>query len=83
MKKKDKAKYLRKKKLKQNARRRESEHVVDYTVYNPVRDEPVKSNRRSLDTGMVEMMLMMQMMRKRSSRTMERAIMKKELEDEI
>ena len=81
MKKKNKSEYLRKKKLKQNAKRRESEHVVDYSVDNPVRDEPVKG-RSGMDTGMLEMMLMMSMMRNRSSKAREMAVMKKELEDE-
>lgn len=76
-----KTQYLIRKKLKDDARRRESEHVVDYSEC-PVRDEPVKSNRRSFDDGFMTTMLMMSMMRSRSSKTREMAIMKKELEDE-
>lgn len=61
---KSKAEYLRKKKLKQEAKQRESEHKIDYTNC-PVRDQPV--NRRGImeNTGMMELAMMMNMMRRK------------------
>ena len=51
------------KQKKQDAKKRESEHKIDYTDC-PVRDEPV--NRRGFNdgTGMMEMAMIMSMMRR-------------------
>lgn len=71
MKKKNKQEYLHRKKLKEAAKKRESEHKVDYTNC-PVRDNRARYER---DThfggdGVLEMALIMSMMRMRKRNPM-------------
>jgi len=49
-KKKNKAEYLRKKKLKTEAKRKEAEHDINYSEYNPTRDN--STPHRSILDGM-------------------------------
>lgn len=65
--KKSKAEYLKLKQKKQDAKKRESEHKVDYTDC-PVRDEPVHTRGRGahpLGDGIIETLLIMNAMRRK------------------
>ena len=64
MKEKNKDEYFRKKKLKQEAKKRESEHKVDYTI-SPVRDEPINRHSYNPDDGFMSTIMMLQMMKMR------------------